>query len=91
MRILRVIVGDRCSLCDVALDRLRLPAHLMGIEIAIESLDAPGHRELFATRVPVIVDAHDRVLAEGRISSAAAWVAVGRARLRRTLSRDSGT
>lgn len=90
-RILRVVVGDRCSLCDVALDRLRTPANLLGLRISIETLDVGDHRDRYATRVPVVLDPVDRVLAEGRISTGEAWWVALAARLRRFPSRDSGT
>jgi hypothetical protein len=90
-RVLRVVVGERCSLCDVVLDRVRTPVSLLGLRLAVESLDVHDHRQRYAARVPVLLDGTGRVLDEGRISAAAAWKAAMRARLGRLPRRDSGT
>ncbi len=82
-RILEVVVGSTCSLCDVALDHLRLPARLLGLTVRTRSLDTVDDRDTYAARVPVVLDRAGRVLAEGRVGSAAAWTAVLRARLGR--------
>lgn len=89
-RILKVVVGTSCSLCDEALDRLRLPAAIMGVGIVTERLDREAHPASFATRIPVVLDGSDRVLAEGRISGTSAWSAVIRARFAAAGGADSG-
>ena len=80
-RILTVVVGDDCSLCDVALARLRLPARTLGVAIATEDLDHGENRERYGVRVPVVKSPSGAVLAEGIVSQAAAWMAVIRTRL----------
>ena len=80
-RILTVVVGDSCSLCDVALARLQLPARTLGVSIVTEGLEVDDNREQYGVRVPVVVGPTGNVLAEGNVSQAAAWMAAIRTRL----------
>jgi len=80
-RILRVVVGDHCSLCDTALARLMSAGRIVGVDITTETLDEGDNRERYGTRVPVVLDPRRRVVAEGRIGSFDAWRVVLRCRL----------
>jgi ribosomal protein S5 len=89
-RILTVVIGSSCSLCDAALDRLRLPADLLRVRIVTEHLDESDQGERFSTRVPVVLGPEGGVVAEGRITASAAWKAVVKARFGRRDTTDSG-
>lgn len=82
-RILTVVIGSSCSLCDTTLDLVRSPARILGVAIRTESLADGSNDADFRTRVPVLLDERRRVVAEGRVSGFDAWIAVIRTRLGR--------
>ena len=63
------VTRKSCSLCDEALQTLRLAAKPPLVEITM--IDVDSDRDLlkrFGNRVPVVLSPDGRVLAEGRIS-----------------------
>ena len=63
------VTRKSCSLCDEALQTLRLAAKPPLVEIT--TIDVDSDRDLlkrFGNRVPVVLSPDGRVLAEGRIS-----------------------
>lgn len=76
------LTRPNCGLCDEALERLVPWARRLRLRIEhvqVDSDDALARE--FGFRIPVLLDERGRVLAEGRIGSAAVAGAAVRARL----------
>jgi hypothetical protein len=80
-RSITFVTRARCHLCDDALEHLWPWAQRLRLEVAEIDVDADASLlEQFGTRVPVLLDARGRVLADGRISARQAARAALRAR-----------
>ena len=67
-RTLRFLTRDGCSLCDDALAKVTSVVRWLPIEVAVVDITSdPGLEEEFHMRVPVLLDRHDQVVAEGEI------------------------
>lgn len=80
--VLRFITKQRCSLCEEAGPRILSAAGKLGVDVQVVDVDTdPQLLEAFGSRVPVLLNARDRVLAEGRIGTGSAWLAALRVRV----------
>lgn len=71
-----------CGLCVDAQPLLERAATRLGVDLIVIDISDDAERSAkFRFRVPVVVDANDRPLAEGRIGAISAWWAVARVRL----------
>ncbi len=80
--ILRFVTRERCHICEESAARVRAAARRLGVHVLEVDVDGDEHLQAaFGGRVPVVLNARDRVLAEGRIGTGAAWRAALRARV----------
>lgn len=76
-RRLTFLTRQGCGLCTEALSRLEGVARWLAIDVEVVDIDtAPELEAEYHLRIPVVLDANGRVLAEGQISRRNAIAAV---------------